>query len=93
MTAPNSEFVSVVTISLAVSTLIAIILLFVMILLMIRFIYSELSATRSAALLICFIVSFKEEIMVCIACLRVTKSPSNVTSVCIFRFPTDGIYD
>lgn len=38
MTAPNSEFVSVVTISLAVSTLIAIILLFVMILLMIRFI-------------------------------------------------------
>ena len=28
--------------------------------------------------------------MVCIACLRVTKSPSNVTSVCIFRFPTDS---
>lgn len=38
MTAPNSEFVSVVTISLIVSTLVAIVLLFIMILLMIRFI-------------------------------------------------------
>ncbi len=51
---------------------------------------SEWSATRSAALFICIIVSFKEVTIVSMDSFKLTKSPAKLASVWMSRFPSDS---